>query len=184
MARIPDAELTRLKAKVSVQRLVEGCGVELRRQGADFVGRCPFYDDGSPSLVVSPVKNLWHCLGACRTGGGPVDWVMTAQSVSFRHAVELLREDSAALRALASPSPLSAGGPVGRSSAGKLAPLVAQDAGDAQLLATVVAYYEQTLSSSPEALGFLARRRIDHPEARELFRLGFLGRTPFHRFAR
>ena len=177
MARIPDAELARLKAEVSVQRLVEGCGVQLRRQGADFLGRCPFHEDGSPSLVVSPVKNLWHCLGACRAGGGPVDWVMAAQGVSFRHAVELLREDSPALRGLAPASPLSAGGPVGRSSAVKLPALVAPGAGDAQLLATVLGYYEQTLAGSPEAVGFLVKRRIDHPQARELFRLGFANRT-------
>lgn len=177
MARIPDAELARLKAEVSVQRLVEGVGVELRRQGVDWVGRCPFHDDRSPSLVVSPVKNLWHCLGACRAGGGPVDWVMCAQGVSFRHAVELLREDSASLRTLASPSPLSAGGPVGRSSARKLAPLAGSGVGDVELLAAVVGYYAQTLSSSPEALGFLARRRIDHPEAIDTFRLGYANRT-------
>jgi DNA primase catalytic core len=177
VARILDAELARLKAEVSVQRLVEGVGVELRRQGADWVGRCPFHDDRSPSLVVSPVKNLWHCLGACRAGGGPVDWVMTAQGVSFRHAVELLREDSASLRTLASPSPLSAGGPVVRSSARKLAPLAGPDMADVELLGSVVGYYAQTLSSSPEALGFLARRRIEHPEAIEAFRLGYANRT-------
>lgn len=39
MVRIPDAELARLKAEVSVARLVEGCGVELVRQGKDLVGR-------------------------------------------------------------------------------------------------------------------------------------------------
>ena len=73
MARIPETELARLKAEVSVARLVEGCGVELRREGGDLVGRCPFHEDDSPSLVVSPGKNLWHCLGACQAGGGPVD---------------------------------------------------------------------------------------------------------------
>lgn len=177
MARVSEVELARLKAEVSVQRLVEGVGVELRRQGADWVGRCPFHDDRSPSLVVTPVKNLWHCLGACRAGGGPVDWVMCAQGVSFRHAVELLREDSASLRTLASPSPLSAGGPVVRSSARKLAPLAAPGVGDVELLAAVVGYYAQTLAGSPEALGFLARRRIGHPEAIEAFRLGYGNRT-------
>lgn len=47
MARIPDAELARIKAEVSVQRLVEGCGVVLRQQGKDLVGACPFHDDDS-----------------------------------------------------------------------------------------------------------------------------------------
>lgn len=46
-ARIPEAELSRLKAEVSVARLVEGCGVELRTQGNDLVGLCPFHDDSS-----------------------------------------------------------------------------------------------------------------------------------------
>ena len=58
---------------------------------------CPFHDDREPSLVISPKKNLWHCLGACQRGGGPIDWVIAAQGVSFRHAVELLRTDAAAL---------------------------------------------------------------------------------------
>lgn len=35
------------------------------------------------------VKNIWHCLGACQTGGAAIDWVMRAEGVSFRYAVEL-----------------------------------------------------------------------------------------------
>lgn len=58
MARIPEAEVERLKAEVSVQRLVETKGVTLVRHGADLHGRCPFHDDRTPSLVVSPGKNL------------------------------------------------------------------------------------------------------------------------------
>lgn len=69
MARIPDAELSRLKAEVSVQRLVEGCGVVLRKQGADLVGACPFHDDSSPSLVVTPART---CGTAWARAGGVV----------------------------------------------------------------------------------------------------------------
>ncbi|KAF1684474.1 hypothetical protein B1992_15065 [Pseudoxanthomonas broegbernensis] len=86
MARIPEAEVERLKAEVSLQRLVEAKGVKLARQGKDWLGRCPFHDDKTPSLVVSPGKNLWHCLGACATGGTVIDWVMRAEGVSFRGA--------------------------------------------------------------------------------------------------
>ena len=66
MARIPSSEVDRLKSEMSLQRLVEARGIELRRHGADLIGRCPFHDDRTPSLVVSPAKNLWHCLGAAR----------------------------------------------------------------------------------------------------------------------
>ena len=50
----------------------------------------PFPRRQEPSLVIWPKKNLWHCLGACQTGGTAIDWVMKAEGVSFRHAVELL----------------------------------------------------------------------------------------------
>jgi DNA primase len=49
--------------------------------------------------VVSPDKNLWHCLGACQMGGSVVDWVMKSRGVSFRHAVELIKEEHPALAA-------------------------------------------------------------------------------------
>src|SRR5206468_652098 len=93
MARVPDEELERLKREVSVQRLAEARGIALKQHGADLIGHCPFHDDTSPSLVISPERNLWHCLGACQAGGSVIDWVMKAEGVSFRHAVELLRAD-------------------------------------------------------------------------------------------
>lgn len=91
MARIPEAELERLKAQVSVEHLVEASGVEFKSAGKDLLGRCPFHDDREASLIVTPGKNLWHCF-ACQIGGGPIDWVMKTQGVSFRHAVEFLGE--------------------------------------------------------------------------------------------
>jgi hypothetical protein len=72
LARIPETELERLKNEVSVQRLVEASGIELKKAGKDWLGRCPFHDDGEPSLVVSPGKNLWHCFG-CQVGGGSIE---------------------------------------------------------------------------------------------------------------
>jgi DNA primase catalytic core len=170
MARIPDDELDRLKAAVSVQRLVEARGVTLVRHGADWLGRCPFHDDKTPSLVVSPAKNLWHCLGACATGGTAIDWVMKAEGVSFRHAVELLRND-----APLSSAPLTR--VVKASSVPKLAAPVTADADDAALLRQVIDYYHATLKQSPEALAYLEQRGIAHPEAIERFQLGFANRT-------
>jgi DNA primase len=58
MARIPDEQIARLKTEVSIVRLVEAAGIELKKHGgADLVGRCPFHDDRTPSLVVSPDKS-------------------------------------------------------------------------------------------------------------------------------
>jgi DNA primase len=93
MARIPDDLLRRIRDEVPLERLAEAKGIELKRHGADLIGLCPFHGDREPSLVITPAKNLWHCLGACQSGGSPIDWVMKADGVSFRHAVEILRAD-------------------------------------------------------------------------------------------
>lgn len=70
MARIPEAEIERLKTEIAVERLVEASGVALKRSGKDLLGTCPFHEDGKPSLVVTPGKNL--CF-SCQIGGGPID---------------------------------------------------------------------------------------------------------------
>ena len=171
MARIPEAELARLKAEVSLERLVTARGIVLKRHGADLVGLCPFHDDHAPSLVVSPRTNLWHCLGACQRGGSVVDWVMQAEGVSFRHAVELLREGLPSLAAEATPRVVK------QSTVPKLAAPLTEDADDAALLGQIVDYYHASLKQSPEALAYLARRGLDHPEVITHFKLGFANRT-------
>ena len=173
MARVPEAELERLKTEVSVQRLAEARGVELRRHGADLIGLCPFHEDHEPSLVISPAKNLWHCLGACQAGGSVVDWVMRAEGVSFRHAVELLRED---LPPFAAP-PLASARPVKVSTVRRLPAPVERDADDQELLRQVLRYYHSTLTEFPEALRYLEARGLGSSELIERFQLGFANRT-------
>jgi DNA primase len=168
MARIPEAEVQRLKDEVAVQRLVEAAGIELKRVGKDLAGRCPFHEDSEPSLIVTPGKNLWHCFG-CQVGGGPIDWVMKLKGVSFRHAVELLKDESS-LAAVA-------GEPVKRTTVRALPAPVALDADDRALLLQVVDYYHQTLQESPEAHAYLAQRGLDHPQLVDHFKLGFANRT-------
>ena len=123
MARIPEDEVERLKREVAVQRLAEARGIKLHRHGADLLGLCPFHDDRNPSLVITPAKNLWHCLGECNTGGTAIDWVMKAIGISFLHAVELLREDHLPLVA----EPIQ---PVKHGTVRKLPPPVERDADD------------------------------------------------------
>ena len=105
MAQSPEEEIERLKREISVQRLAEARGVQLRRHGADLIGLCPFHKITDPSLSIGPLKNLWNCLGACRRGGDVIAWVMRAEGVSFRHACELLREDRLPLAAHTNEAP-------------------------------------------------------------------------------
>jgi DNA primase len=171
MARIPEQVVERLKAEISVQRLAEARGVTFKKHGNDLIGRCPFHDDKTPSLVVTPVKNLWHCLGACQAGGTVIDWVIKAEGVSFRHAVELLQNDYQPLAA-------APGAPPAKHSTVKKLPMpIAADAEDAKLLTQVIEYYHETLLGSPEALDYLNRRGIGSDEAIKTFKLGFANRT-------
>lgn len=162
MARIPDDLIQALKREVSLERLVEASGVELHRHGANLIGRCPWHEDNGPSLVVTPGKNLWHCLGACQQGGSVIDWVMKTRGVSFRHAVEILRGDTLA----AAPS-----------NSRVLPSPVEPDADDREVLARVVAYYHDALKESPEALRYLESRGLRSSEMVERFKLGFANRT-------
>lgn len=164
MARIPAEELERLKTEVSVERLVEASGVALKTVGKDRHGCCPFHEDREASLVVTPGKNLWHCF-SCQIGGGPIDWMMKTKGVSFRHAVELLREGEIDL-------PAAKCGTVR-----VLAAPVRFDADDAALLAETIAYYHERLKQSPEALGYLTKRGLNDAALIERFKLGFADRT-------
>src|SRR5580700_8260304 len=172
MARIPAEVVERLKTEVSVLRLAEARGVELKRHGADLIGRCPFHDDKTPSLVITPAKNLWHCMGACQVGGTVIDWVMKAEGISFRHAVELLQNDGLPLAGASAGSV-----PPKQSTVKKLPTALQPHQDDAKLLVQVIDFYHQTLLQSPEALAYLQRRGIDSPEAITTFRLGFANRT-------
>jgi DNA primase catalytic core len=169
MPRLSADVLESIKSRVSLERLAEARGIVLTRHGADLHGRCPFHEDKTPSLVITPAKNLWHCLGACQAGGSVIDWVMKSEGVSFRHAVELLQNDYLPAAASAPPAKLSR--------TQKLPTTFAREAEDAKLLAQVVRYYHETLLQSPEALDYLTRRGIGSTDAMERFQLGYANRT-------
>ena len=115
MARIPEAELERLKGEVSLVRVIEGQGIALIAQGKDLACRCPWHEgDDTPSCVITPKTNLWHCFG-CNAGGTVIDWVMRSHRVSFRHACELLLKEHPSLAAS-----VSASVPAPKLSAGRL----------------------------------------------------------------
>ena len=176
MARIPTTEIEQLKNEVSVERLVEAAGIVLKKSGKDKLGLCPFHADAEASLVVSPAKNLWHCF-SCQIGGGPIDWVMKSRGVSFRHAVELLKVDSASASAGEKLSVLALASASAHGTVRSLPAPIAFDADDQALLNQCVDFYHQTLQAAPEALAYLASRGLDNPELVAHFKLGFANRT-------
>ena len=85
--------MTTNEIRAAFLRYFEGQGHRLISQGKDLACRCPWHEgDDTPSCIVSPKTNLWHCFG-CNTGGSVIDWIMRSHKVSFRHACELLTND-------------------------------------------------------------------------------------------
>jgi DNA primase catalytic core len=174
MARIPDVEINQLKTEVSLLRLIEARGIVLAKQGKDYAGRCPFHEDATPSLIVTVHKNLYHCFG-CGAAGGPIDWVMAMDGVSFRHAVELLRNDIPLAAEVGEAKPIK------RGSVRKLEAPLPANADDAAAVQRVVGFYHATLKDNPEALAYLESRGLKNAELIDRFQLGYANRTLAYR---
>ncbi len=81
--------ITALRERIDLPALIERSGVQLRRQGANHVGVCPFHTDGTPSFTVPTGKAFFHCFG-CEAHGDGIDFLQRHQGVSFITAVEQL----------------------------------------------------------------------------------------------
>lgn len=81
----------------TVQRILDAARIEevvgdfvsLRRRGVNLIGLCPFHSEKTPSFTVSPAKNICHCFG-CGKGGGPVNFIMEHESLSYVDALRYL----------------------------------------------------------------------------------------------
>ena len=165
MARLSDADIAKLKDQISLLRLVESQGYQPSRQGKDYVIACPFHEDDTPSLIISPKKNLFNCFG-CGASGTVIDWVMKTQGVSFRFACEILQNDAGLVAESGTQT-------VQQNTATKLPPPLAAEADHQTALRQVIDYYHHTLKQSPEALAYLESRSLKSAELIDAFKLGF-----------
>jgi DNA primase len=171
MPMIPEEEIERIKRETDLAAVIRSRGVELKPQGGDQVGLCPFHEDHNPSLRVTPGKGLWRCM-ACGLTGNVIQFVQRFDGVSFRHAFELLK--SGKLSALSAPS---VGTPLKKSTVPRLDSPLTADADDQAALRQVLDYYHARLKENPPALAYLQKRGIESEEAIAAFRLGFVDRT-------
>src|SRR3989442_4535664 len=65
--------------------------LRLQKAGRDLKGLCPFHQEKTPSLYVSPEKQLWHCYG-CQKGGDHFTFIQDIEHVDFRGALRMLAE--------------------------------------------------------------------------------------------
>lgn len=149
---MPHIDTDHLKQAYPLAEVVARYGIELRRSGRTFIGRCPFHADGGrPNFHVYVGTQSWYCF-RCGVGGDVIRFVQQIEGVGFREAVERLVGGSVPacpLRRAASfpaPRPTSSctWGPAERA-----------------CLAAAVELYSNRLFSEPPALAYVTRRGLD-----------------------
>ncbi|MGH8612589.1 MAG: CHC2 zinc finger domain-containing protein [Gammaproteobacteria bacterium] len=158
-------DLASLKRLVDLVALAQARGVALKKTGAEYVGRCPFHEDHTPSFHISPTKNLFHCFG-CGAAGSVVDFVMKQDGLSLQEAIDWLTRQT--------------GGLVGRGTAG-LKPARTSDPppplSAAALLQRVVVFYAKTFTSDRAGWAYLKQRNLVDPTMLEVFQIGYCNGT-------
>ena len=81
-----------VKQAVDIVDLV-GRHIQLRRQGRNYVGLCPWHDDTKPSLQVNPERQSFKCW-VCDIGGDVFSFVMQMEGVEFREALAMLADQA------------------------------------------------------------------------------------------
>jgi DNA primase len=90
MALISEESLERVKQAADIVEVISA-HTDLRRQGARWVGLCPFHEERTPSFSVDAQEKLYHCFG-CGVGGDTIKFIEEKEGLGFAEAVELLAD--------------------------------------------------------------------------------------------
>ncbi|SFP92668.1 DNA primase [Hydrogenimonas thermophila] len=85
---IDNNSIEQLKQTIDIVDVV-GNYVELKKNGSNFKGLCPFHNEKTPSFIVSPAKQYYKCFG-CGAGGDAIKFVMEYEKLSYPEAIEKL----------------------------------------------------------------------------------------------
>lgn len=81
-----------VKTRLDIIDVVSGYVPELKKSGRTFKACCPFHSEKTPSFVVDPERQTWHCFGACSTGGDVIEFVRRREGLDFKEALRICAE--------------------------------------------------------------------------------------------
>lgn len=156
---IPENTIEEILSRIDIVELISGY-IPLKRAGRSYRALCPFHSEKTPSFMVNPERQIFHCFG-CSAGGNAFGFVMQYERLEFPEAVELLaKKAGVALAKAASGAHSSQNQSVG-TQLYKINELAAE------------LYFEQLYSAPGEAaLKYLAKRAVTK-ETMQKFKLGF-----------
>lgn len=82
--RIAEGKVNEIRQAVEIVDVI-GDYVQLKKQGRNYFGLCPFHGENSPSFSVSPDKQIYHCFG-CGAGGNVFSFLMEIEGLSFQES--------------------------------------------------------------------------------------------------
>lgn len=144
-----------IKSRLDIVELISDY-VALKKAGANYKGLCPFHSEKTPSFMVSPQKQIFHCFG-CHTGGDIVGFVMKYENLSFLESVRLLAKRAGM----------------------RLTEIAFKDNGNKEVIKdihkTALSFFTENLRRSKQAFSYLLQRGLFEETIRD-FSLGYAGK--------
>jgi DNA primase len=154
---MPSSTTELIKSKLDIVDFLRGY-LTLTPAGKNFKAICPFHREKSPSFMVSPERQSWHCFG-CSLGGDIFGFVMRYENVEFGEALRMLAEKAGVELRRENPAEYKFSG-------------LLYDLNDA-----AKNFFKKALAAAPVAKKYLAERGLA-PETVETFELGWAPNEP------